>query len=330
MNTGTRRVRAEFSRVAAPSEGGVSFLEFLAARFPYHTRKEWTARILDGRVLLEKRPAGPETRVERGMRVEYRVDDYAEPAVPLNFRELVCRNDLALVHKPPGLPVHKTGRIFVHVLANLYRDFKGDAAWSPLNRLDVETGGIVAFARGSDATRRFSPGNRTARWFKTYLAVTEGTPAEESVLDGPLCDVPGDVIRTRMHVHPGGKPARTLYRTLASRDGKGLVLLRPVSGRKHQIRAHLAWAGFPVAGDKIYGHGGRFYLKRLHGELDADDLSVLGAPHQLLHAAALAIRDTEDKGIEGVDLDLPEGFPRYFPEATPAWLAERIAAGFIL
>jgi 23S rRNA pseudouridine1911/1915/1917 synthase len=281
------------------------------------------------------------------MQLEYRVEDYAEPAVPLDFREIAADGDLALVHKPAGLPVHKTGKVFVNVLANLYRRFKGDDAWTPLNRLDAETSGIVAFARGREALRRFSPAEPGTRWIKTYLAVTEktpkpptedrttGSPLLETIPDchdGPLAEWPEHAIRSRMRVHPDGKPARTRFRTLLTRGDKTLVLARPVTGRKHQIRAHLADLGFPIVGDKVYSLGGRYYLERLTAELGGDALSALQAPHQLLHAVSLEIRDREGNGIAGSDLDFPEGFrrffPRFFSEATEGWLSERLREPF--
>jgi 23S rRNA pseudouridine1911/1915/1917 synthase len=315
-----RHVRATFSHSAASNEGGVSFLDLLLRRFPYHSAAEWTERIRDGRVTLDGRAATPETVLAPKMRLAYHVEDYAEPAVPIDFRELACEGDLALVHKPAGLPVHKTGKVFVNVLANLYRAFKGDDAWTPLNRLDVETSGIVAFARGREALRRFSPAEPDTRWTKTYLAVVDGSMTREMEHAGSLAEWPEHPIRSRMRVHPEGKAARTLFKPLAVAAGKTLVLARPVTGRKHQIRAHLADLGHPVLGDKVYGLDGKYYLKRLEGALDADDLVALQSPHHLLHALRLEIRDGEGAGIAGADYALPEGFQRFFPEATEDFL----------
>jgi 23S rRNA pseudouridine1911/1915/1917 synthase len=291
----TRRVSAVFSHIAAPNEGGVSFLDLLIRRFPYHTPEEWTTRILSGRVRLDGAAVAPEASIRPRMVLEYRVEDYEEPAVPLDFREIAVEGDLALVHKPAGLPVHKTGKIFVNVLAHLYRAFKEDAAWTPLNRLDVETSGIVAFARGREALRRFSPGTPGTRWTKTYLAVVQGILREPGVHDG--------------------KAARTQYAPLETSGDKTLVLVRPVTGRKHQIRAHLADLGHPLVGDKVYGHDGRYYLKRLDGELDADDIAALQAPHHLLHALSLDARDAQGTGIAGIDTCLPDGVLKIFPNA---------------
>jgi 23S rRNA pseudouridine1911/1915/1917 synthase len=333
----TRQVSAVFSHSAASNEGGVSFLDLLVRRFPYHSREEWIERIRHGHVTLEGKSAAPESVIAPRMTLEYRVDDYAEPAVPLDFHELIVHGDLAIVHKPAGLPVHKTGKVFVNVLANLYRRFKGDDAWTPLNRLDAETGGIVAFARGREALRQFSPGTTGTVWTKSYLAVTEPDPGAAPLPeshDGALAQVPDGPehpIRSRMRVvreYGDGKPARTLFRMLQTRDGKTLVLARPVTGRKHQIRAHLADLGYPIVGDKVYSLGGRYYLERLAAELDEAAVSALQAPHQLLHAVSLEIRDAEGNGITGTDFDLPEGFRRFFPEITEPWLREQLTRGF--
>jgi 23S rRNA pseudouridine1911/1915/1917 synthase len=320
----TRRVNAVFSHIAAPNEGGVSFLDLLLRRFPYHDREEWLERIRMGRVRLEGEIAAPETLLAPRMRLEYRVEGYEEPAVPIDFREIARAGDLALVHKPAGLPVHKTGKVFVNVLANLYKEFTGDAGWAPLNRLDVETSGIVAFARGPEAARRCAPGNPGTAWTKTYLAVAHGTIPEAGRIDAPLGERPGDPIRSRMHVLEGGKAAVTLYKPLAHAASPGgaagsvtLLEVMLLTGRKHQIRAHLASIGHPLVGDKMYSLEGRYYLERLERELDAADLEALGAPHQLLHAWKLEILDETGTGIAGIDNDLPGSFARYFPGFAP-------------
>jgi 23S rRNA pseudouridine1911/1915/1917 synthase len=309
----TRRVNTTFSHTAAASESGGSFLDLLCRRFPYHSQEEWKERIQDGRVQLNGKPSTPHAEVLLGMRLEYRVVGYEEPEVPISFREIISTANLALVHKPAGQPVHKTGKIFIHTLANLYRQSRADAAWTPLNRLDVETSGIVAFARGREAIRRFSPIEPGTQWKKLYLAVVHGRIASGGSIDLALAEKSGDLIRSRMHPDASGKTAKTLFHPLSTNAGKTLLLIRTLTGRKHQIRAHLAALGFPIVGDKMYSLDGRYYLKRLESELDASDLEVLGAPHQLLHAFHLEIQAEDGLGIQGTDFELPEHFFSMFP-----------------
>ena len=314
----TRRVNTTFSHTAAASESGGSFLDLLCQRFTYHNREEWEGRIRDGRVLLDERIAPSDTKMRLGMRLEYQVVGYEEPMVPISFREIISNPDLALVHKPAGQPVHKTGKIFIHTLANLYRQSRGDEAWTPLNRLDVETSGIVAFARGREALRRFSPLEPGTRWKKLYLAVVQGSVASPGSVDLALREKTGALIRNRMYPDVFGKPATTVYHPLAQSNGKTLLLLRTLTGRKHQIRAHLSARGFPIVGDKVYSLDGHYYLKRLEGELSPHDLEALGAPHQLLHAFHLEIRTEDGGGIQGTDFDLPETFFDLFPKLEEA------------
>ncbi len=312
--SGTRRVRATFSHTAAASESGGSFLDLLCRRFTYHTREEWIERIQDGHVLLNGASASPDTPIQTGMRLQYRMENYEEPAVPISFSEILTQGNLALVHKPAGLPVHKTGRVFVYTLANLYRQHRKDPTWAPLNRLDVETSGIVAFARGSEALRQYSPTEPGTLWKKFYLAVVHGEITSDGSVDFPLAEKPGDSIRSRMHPDPHGKRAKTLFHPLSVRNGKTLLRVQPLTGRKHQIRAHLAAIGHPIVGDKAYSLDGRHYLKRLEKELDEADYAALGASHQLLHAVHLEIRNQTGEGIVGTDSEVPEDFRKLFPD----------------
>lgn len=122
-----------------------------------------------------------------------------------------------------------------------------------IHRLDAETTGVLLFGKTPGAVRSYGEMFESRAMEKRYLAVIEGTPANsewvcrESI--GEESSSP-----KRMKIDPRhGKPAETHFKTLAKSGPRTLVEARPVTGRTHQIRVHLARTAAPVAGDALYG-----------------------------------------------------------------------------
>ena len=290
------RINSSFT-ACIRNPGKDNLVEYLIRRFTYHSREEWLALIALGRLELEGKAAHGSESLREGQNLKFAVVDYDEPEVPLDFRILEQGKDLALIHKPAGMPMHRTGKIFFQTLANLVRERLEDTAWAPLNRLDRETSGIVAFARGPEACRDYAPANPDSIWVKFYAAVTRGhLPASSGTIKFPLGETGMGAIRSKMDVHAGGKPALTLYQVLAEKEKQSLVILTPITGRKHQLRAHLAELGAPIVGDKIYSQAGAAYLKQLGENLSESDYTLLGSHHHLLHAFYLRLGTTNATG----------------------------------
>ena len=122
-----------------------------------------------------------------------------------------------------------------------------------IHRLDVETTGVLLLARASGALNAFSRLFETRQMEKVYWAVVEGVPAQKEW----TCrlSLAADPKRPdRMIVDPKkGRGAETTFRVLAARSGRALIEGRPLTGRTHQLRVHLAESGHPVCGDTLYG-----------------------------------------------------------------------------
>jgi RluA family pseudouridine synthase len=192
---------------------------------------------------------------------------------------ILYRDDVLLaVDKPPGLPTHATAdpsrpSLVGHV--ERYLRETGAAGYVAVHqRLDRDTSGVVLLAtdrRANEGLARAFAGRDVE---KTYLALTarpSPLPPRRLRIDAPLATVGG---RGGRGVAVGGadaKPAETECLVREVLAAALLVEARPLTGRKHQIRAHLAHVGMPILGDPVYGAGGR-------------------APRVMLHARRLALR----------------------------------------
>jgi len=165
------------------------------------------------------------------------------------------------------------------------------------HRLDRETSGCVVVARDRAAAafcKHAIADKHSAT--KTYLAIVHGRPEwdRETVLDAPLrlstatdaTRVPG--VRVLVDEH-GGSPAMTRVRVVRSTGGYALVECVLVTGRQHQIRVHLANAGFPIVGDKLYAHGDDAFIEYCDEGLTPELAVRFVVPRHALHAWRIAM-----------------------------------------
>lgn len=163
--------------------------------------------------------------------------------------------DLLILDKPAGTPVHPSQGHFTDSLAN-YLAYEMAQRGTPfvfraVNRLDRNTSGLMAVAKNSHAHSRLAQALHTGALHREYRALVCGAirPAC-GVIDAPILDVPGRLERL---VSPAGSRAVTHYETLEEGGPYALVRLWLETGRTHQIRVHLAHIGHPLAGDFLYG-----------------------------------------------------------------------------
>jgi len=211
--------------------------------------------------------------------------------------EIIHEDDaLLVVNKPAGLACHPTkGDAYSSLISRVRLHLAGCGVPQLINRLDRETSGVVLVAKEATSARLWRRRWEVAEVEKVYLAIVHGSVApDEAAIDAPLGRDEGSPVAIKDAVRADGTPAQTGFRVLHrfDRDGKSFSLLevRPLTGRKHQIRIHLAHAGHPIVGDKLYGGDERIYLDFVLGRLSAEQKAALLLPNQALHAQSVQWR----------------------------------------
>ena len=266
-----------------------------------------------GQLRLNGKRATPGDRIESGQEIRIPPIDPQQEKAPARtqpkrerltpdeiefVRSLVIFEspDAFVLNKPPGLATQGGTKTRDH-LDRLLDGLAEDGARPKLvHRLDKDTSGAILVARSARAAAFFSKAfsGRTAR--KIYWALVVGVPsADEGLIDAPLAKQPGTG-GEKMHIdEENGLPAKTRWRVIDRAGNRAAWLeLQPLTGRTHQLRAHMAALGHPILGDGKYGGQEAFLTGGLSRKLH-------------LHARRLKI-DSPQRGQIEVAADLPEHF----------------------
>nr|WP_240518787.1 RluA family pseudouridine synthase [Leptolyngbya sp. BC1307] len=243
--------------------GGQTVLDYYTQRYQHSTREQWQARIEQGQILRDGLPVTAQAVLGRGQTLTYYRLPWQEPDAPLDFEVLYEDEDLWAIAKPSGLPVLPGGGYLEHTLLHQMRRHYPDDTPVPVHRLGRGTSGVMLFARSELARERLSRQFRERTISKIYRALIGPTdPAELAersdrfTCTTPIGKLPHSQIGYIYGHSPTGLASHSECQILQRGPQSTLVEVSILTGRPHQIRIHLAAAGYPLLGDPLYPVGG--------------------------------------------------------------------------
>jgi 23S rRNA pseudouridine1911/1915/1917 synthase len=313
------------SRAQIPADqAGLRFDQILPKLFRGYSRAHLAAEVKSGRITLDGRKAVPRTLVRGGEVIEWRRAE--EPTLgdrpeAIDLAVVYEDADLLVVDKPAGLVVHPGAGNRDGTLLNalLHHDPGLDRIPRAgiVHRLDKDTSGLLVVARSLPAHAALVAMLAARDIHRRYAAIVDGVPVAGGTVAAPLDRHPSD--RLRRAVREGGRAAVTHYRVRGKFRAHALLQCELESGRTHQIRVHMAHAGWPLVGDPLYGKG----LKLPRGATTELAEALRGFRRQALHAEHLAFAHP----VSGEALAFDAEPPRDFLELLDALRKDAAQAG---
>lgn len=232
-----------------------AIFEVFVTEFRHADRDYWQFEFDNGRVLSDGSPVSRTALWIDGIQVVHVVHRHESAVRAGGIHIAVDDDDFVVVSKPPSIPVHPCGTYRKNCLQFVLRAFHGFDHLQCVHRLDKETSGLVVLAKTKQAAASFNERIKTRDVIKTYVAEVCGL----FPTGGATCDQPifwDNRLMKAFARQDDGAQAETAFKLLSRHPGThtSIVECKPVTGRTHQIRVHLAHLGYPIVNDRLYGN----------------------------------------------------------------------------
>lgn len=240
------------SCVVLPPTGQGTCLDFLLQRLSAVSRESWTQRMARGEVVDELgQPVLPDTPLRAGLRIYYYREVEAEPEVPFDAPVLYQDAHIVVADKPHFLPVTPGGKYLQNTLLVRLKNQLGLPDLSPVHRIDRDTAGLVLFSIRREERGAYQALFRERTVHKTYEAIAPWNPAMVFPREhaSRMAESSNFI---RMQEVQGAPNSFTHMQVLEHNARWARYLLTPISGKRHQLRVHMASLGLGLKGDGLY------------------------------------------------------------------------------
>ena len=247
-------IPADASTLQLPSGPWLSVLDCLSAHFRAISREQWLDRIARGRVLDKHgQPITADHAFAEGLTIHYFREVPGEPCIPFEAAIVHADDEIVVADKPHFLAVMPAGRFVQQTLLRRLMRKLDNSDLVPLHRIDRATAGLVMFSANPATRATYQSLFREKKIHKTYEAIAPALPGLAFPLLRRSRIVAGEPFFRMCEVE--GEPNSESRIDVIRRDeGYWRYALEPISGRKHQLRVHMAGLGAPILNDPFYPH----------------------------------------------------------------------------